>query len=70
MGQCEADDLELWAITARGIWFRRNKFVHGGDFHHSNQVCREAFTMLSDFNRTNEGDGQNPPDATHTQDVI
>jgi hypothetical protein len=54
MERCVPDELDLWAITARCIWFRRNKFVHGEDFLHPSQVCREAFTLIIDFNRTND----------------
>jgi hypothetical protein len=54
MERCLPDELDLWAITARCIWVRRNKFVHGEDFLHPSQVCREAFTLIIDFNRTND----------------
>lgn len=34
--RCEEEDLELLAVAARKIWFRRNFVVHGGNFIHLN----------------------------------
>jgi hypothetical protein len=29
-GRCSIDEIELIAIVAHNIWFRRNAIVHGG----------------------------------------
>jgi hypothetical protein len=36
------EDLNLFAITARGIWKRRNNVVHGGEFIHPTIVANMA----------------------------
>jgi len=39
---CKWEDLALWAVIARTIWFRRNSVVHNGSFTHPNLVYMEA----------------------------
>jgi len=51
MGRCDVLDLELVAVMAQKIWFRRNGVVHGGNFTHPQQVFREASTSIEDFRR-------------------
>jgi hypothetical protein len=34
---CEGSNLELFIATTRGIWFRRNMWVHEERFSHPNE---------------------------------
>jgi hypothetical protein len=48
--QCfERDRLKLMAVVARGIRFRRNKWLHEGIFKHPNEVFRTTMSSLEDF---------------------
>jgi hypothetical protein len=49
----EYEDLALWAVIARNIWFRRNSVVHGGAFSSPEKVIREATTSLEEFKAAN-----------------
>lgn len=40
--QCNREDMDLFATTARSIWSRRNNVLHEGPFHHPNYVAKEA----------------------------
>jgi hypothetical protein len=40
---CDGEDLAMWAVIARRIWFRRKSVVHNESFTHPNMVYREAF---------------------------
>ncbi|XP_059436307.1 uncharacterized protein LOC132169261 [Corylus avellana] len=51
--RCEKREVELFSVTARKIWMRRNRVVHGGLFQHPNQVLKEAEVGLEDFRRLN-----------------
>jgi ribonuclease HI len=51
--RCNKYELELFVITARRIWLRRNTIVHGGEMTHPLQVTREATTSLDDYQRAN-----------------
>jgi hypothetical protein len=51
--RCDRREVELFAITARRIWLRRNDIVHGGGFTHPTQVFTEAVKALDDFQRVN-----------------
>jgi hypothetical protein len=44
--------------------------VHGGVFLHLSQVCRGAFTLIDEFNKTNNGGGERPPNITNIQNVL
>ena len=48
------EELELFAITARQIWLRRNKVIHGGIFMHPNQVASHARKSLEEYQNANE----------------
>jgi hypothetical protein len=52
--RCEKEEVELFAITARCLWHRRNEVVHSRDFMPPNQVVKEAVTSLEDFQRVNQ----------------
>jgi hypothetical protein len=38
LSRCETEELELFVVTARRIWLRRNDVVHGGFFTHPSQL--------------------------------
>jgi hypothetical protein len=40
--RCDRDEMELFAVTARRIWLRRNGVIHGMPFTHPTQLMREA----------------------------
>jgi hypothetical protein len=70
MRRCNKEDLELFAVTARRIWLRRNSVVHGEPFTHPSQLLREAQNSLEDFqwihNEVGSG-SQNARDLTEVQ---
>ena len=51
MKRCNKEDLELFAVTARKIWLRRNSVVHGEPFSHPTQLIRDAQNSLEEFQR-------------------
>jgi ribonuclease HI len=51
--RCIRSEVELFVITARRVWLRRNDVVHGGAMTHPAQVMRDAQTALEDFQRAN-----------------
>jgi hypothetical protein len=50
--RCDKEEIELFAILARGLWLRRNDYVHGGTFTHPNQVVRDAKVALEEFHQS------------------
>jgi hypothetical protein len=50
---CDTKEVELFAVTARRIWLRRNSTIHGEKFIHPSQLLREAQTSLEEFRRVN-----------------
>jgi hypothetical protein len=50
---CDWEDLALWVVMARRIWFRRNSVVHNGSFTHPNMVYREALLAHEEFKLCN-----------------
>jgi hypothetical protein len=55
--RCDKEDLELFAVTARKIWLRRNSVIHGEFFSHPTQLLRDAQNSLEDFQRIHSGNG-------------
>ncbi|XP_059441827.1 uncharacterized protein LOC132174149 [Corylus avellana] len=53
--RCDRTEMELFAVTTRRIWLRRNAVVHGDSFLHPNQLLREAQCALDEYHRVNEG---------------
>jgi ribonuclease HI len=47
------EDLGLFAVTAKGIWKRRNTCVHGGVFIHPNSIVMAAQDYHSQFLKAN-----------------
>jgi hypothetical protein len=50
---CNRAELELFAMTARRLWLRRNSLIHEGVFLHPNQLIREVQASLEDFQLVN-----------------
>jgi hypothetical protein len=49
LGPCEEEDLELLAVAARKIWFRRNFLVHGGISFILTKSFAKQLTLLKIF---------------------
>jgi hypothetical protein len=64
--KCDKEEIELFAVLARRLWFRRNDVVHGGILTHPNQVVHDAEAALEEFNRANTGEGQQQRELTAT----
>jgi hypothetical protein len=47
------ETMSIFALTARGIWRRRNTVVHGRLFNHPNTIAQAASEMLRQFMRAN-----------------
>lgn len=54
------EDVEVYAETARRIWFRRNSVVCEGEFIHPNEVIRISTRFINDYHnalkKMGEGD--------------
>jgi hypothetical protein len=51
------EDLGLFAVTAKGIWQRRNTFIHEGRFVHPNKIvnsARETYSLYQRAQRKND----------------
>ena len=53
IGRFDMEEIELMAVMAQKIWFRRNAMVRGGDFIHPDQVFRSTSSSLDDFRWVN-----------------
>jgi hypothetical protein len=47
--RCNGEDDEVYAETAKRIWFRRNSVVHEGEFIHPNEVIQIAALFINDY---------------------
>jgi ribonuclease HI/exonuclease III len=47
------DELGLFAVTAKGIWKRRNSCIHGGVFVHPNSIVITAQDLCFQFQKAN-----------------
>jgi hypothetical protein len=63
MRRCNKEDLELFAVTARKIWLRRNSVIHGEQFSHPTQLLREAQNSLEEFQRIHSEDRNEMPNT-------
>lgn len=55
--KCKEDELEFFATLVRGLWFRRNKVVYGGEFTPPNILIQEVAKAHQDFSMANKKDG-------------
>ena len=46
---CESNEIELFVVTARCLWLRRNAFLHGEKFLDPNQLVCEPQESLVAF---------------------
>jgi hypothetical protein len=51
--RCTRSEVELFVITTRRLWLRRNDVVHGGCLTHPTQLLTEAMKALDDFQKVN-----------------
>ena len=58
ISRCVKEEVELFVVIARRIWYRKNEVVHGGALTHPNQIVREAVAALEDFQRVSRNSGQ------------
>lgn len=47
--RCSKEELNIFALTTKKIWAKRNDVVHGGDFQHPNRIVIEARELLQQF---------------------
>jgi hypothetical protein len=66
--RCNKYEVELFVITARRVWLRRNEIVHGGDMTHLSQVLREAKNLLDDYQRANDSNSIEAPASSKTEE--
>jgi hypothetical protein len=50
---CDQEDLAMWAVISRRIWFRRNSVVYNGSFTHPDMVYREALLVHEEYKLCN-----------------
>jgi ribonuclease HI len=53
LGRCNQEEIELFAVTARRIWLRRNSLIHGEKFAHPTQLARDAQNAFEEFQKVN-----------------
>lgn len=51
--KCNYEEFELFVMTSRTIWFRRNTVVYGKKILDLNLVLREAMDPLEEFKNAN-----------------
>jgi hypothetical protein len=49
LGRCNREEVELFAVLARRIWFRRNSLIHGEKFAHPTQLVHDAQNALEEY---------------------
>ena len=49
----QEEELELFVLTTKGIWKRRNDVVHGELFTHPNVVLKKASDMMKQSHKGN-----------------
>ena len=64
---CHRAEVEMFTVTARRIWLRRNCLIHEGYFLHPNQLVREAKASLEEFQRAN---GRGEDDARQAKELL
>jgi hypothetical protein len=68
-GRLDLEDMELFAMVAQRIWFRRNRFVFEGVFTPPNCLIRGAKEALQDFKKAHDSSfilsHPNPPSLSH-----
>jgi hypothetical protein len=52
----EVEQMAIFAVLARRIWFRRNAMLFEGKNEHPNQIYREVVTAAADFIDNNSGE--------------
>jgi len=64
LSKFEKENVELFAMVARGVWFRKNKWLFEAIFIHPNEVYKSAVVSLEEFRICN-----NNPLITDDRDV-
>lgn len=49
LSRCAVKEVELFVVTARRLWLRRNDVAHGGLFTHPTQELNQARHALEGF---------------------
>jgi hypothetical protein len=65
--RCDKNDVELFAVVARKIWFKRNGVVHGESFIHPTQLLKEAEIALGEFQRCSSLGGETRKERVREQ---
>jgi len=52
----EVEQMAIFAVLARRIWFRRNAMLFEGKNEHPNQIYREVVIAATDFVDSNSGE--------------
>jgi hypothetical protein len=67
--RCTRSEVELFVLTARRIWLRRNDVVHGRFMTHPSQVLRDAQTAVANFQRANESTNIGAQLDSHLEEI-
>ena len=60
---------EMFAMTARNIWFRRNEWVHDGRFTHPTELVLRTSRQLEDFKEANRRGDENSRESPVSSQV-
>ena len=67
--RCTTEETELFAVTTRKIWLRRNAVLHGEIFSHPTQLLKEAQNSLEEFQRIYSNDRSEEPTTRELTEV-
>lgn len=68
-GSLSREDAELFIITAKATWSRRNAVIHGGAFSHPSTLAREAIALQQAFKEANICDNGGTAESNSQQIV-
>jgi hypothetical protein len=51
--RCDQEEVDLFMVTARKLWMRRNRVVFGGEFNPPRSLLLEAESVLMEFRKAN-----------------
>lgn len=58
--KCDRETLQMFVITARKIWFRRNTWLHEGKFEHPNMLVQSAQRAVEEIQSLHQSREESP----------
>ena len=67
--RCDSLEIELFVVTARRIWLRRNSVIHGEQFSHPTRLLGDAHSSLNDFQKIHSSGSNGETTARITEEM-